>query len=66
MEADMTERSHSVPGQPLIPHGTKQPHEDVIAAISELADHVRAYGLYQADDMLTELLAILYAEHEDD
>ena len=64
MEADMNERCAFVPdGQPA-PSGTRRPREGVLSAISELADHVRAYNLSQADEVLTELLAVLHAEHE--
>ncbi|WP_424136804.1 hypothetical protein [Roseomonas chloroacetimidivorans] len=63
----MTERGLSVPGLPSPPPTgrPRRPHSDVISAISELADHVRAYGLYQADEVLTDLLALLYAEQDD-
>ena len=58
----MSERGFFVPiRQPVLP-GAAQPREGVLSAISELADHVRAYGFSQADELLTELLATLYAE----
>jgi len=39
-----------------------RPPEDVLSAISELAEHVRACNLGRADDLLTELLVLLHSE----
>ncbi|MBP0491829.1 hypothetical protein [Roseomonas indoligenes] len=36
----------------------------MLSAISELADHARTYRLGQVDEVLTELLALLYAEQD--
>ena len=60
----MNESCGFVPGGQPPPSGTRRPPEGVLSAISELADHVRAYNLNQADEVLTELLALLHAEHE--
>lgn len=48
-----------LPPQPFTP-GPPQPPDMVLCAISELADHVRAYNLQQADDLLAELLVLLH------
>ena len=58
----MSERGFFVPIRHPVLSGAAQPREGVLSAISELADHVRAYGFSQADELLTELLAVLYAE----
>lgn len=39
-----------------------RPHDGILSAISELADHVRACNLKQADDLLTELLVLLHTQ----
>lgn len=62
VEVEMSERGFLVPIRPPAPPGPGQPHEGVLSAISELADHVRAYGFSRADELLTELLAVLYTE----
>ena len=58
----MSERGFLVPIRSPAPPGPGQLREGVLSAISELADHVRAHGFSQADDLLTELLAVLYTE----
>lgn len=40
-----------------------RPHDGILSAISELADHVRACNLKQADDLLTELLVLLHTQN---
>ncbi|WP_156963739.1 hypothetical protein [Muricoccus aerilatus] len=42
--------------------GSVRPHDGILSAISELADHVRASNLKQADDLLTELLVLLHTQ----
>lgn len=42
--------------------GSVRPHDGILSAISELADHVRASNLKQADDLLTELLVLLHMQ----
>lgn len=51
------------PLQPSLP-GPARPPEGVLSAISELADHVRASNLKQADDLLAELLVLLHTRNE--
>ncbi|MCR0981836.1 hypothetical protein [Roseomonas populi] len=60
----MSERGSSIPVWSAVPSGPKRPDEGVLSAISELADHARAYRLSQVDDVLTELLALLYTEQD--
>ena len=42
--------------------GSARPHDGILSAISELADHVRACNLKQADDLLAELLVLLHMQ----
>lgn len=58
----MSERDCSVLVKPSVHLGPRQPDETVLSAISDLADHARAYSLDQVDSVLTELLAFLYSE----
>ena len=61
----MEERRAPMPGWFRPSQGHRRPPPDeVLTAISELADHVRASGLNQADALLTELLAVLHAEQD--
>ena len=58
----MSDRGFLVPVRSSAPQGLGLPRDGVLSAISELADHVRATGLSNADELLTELLAVLYTD----
>ncbi|MFC0385082.1 hypothetical protein [Muricoccus vinaceus] len=61
----MSERGYLLSAKQRPSAGLEGPHEDILSAISELADHVRASNLRHADDLLTELLVLLHTRKQD-
>ena len=62
----MDKRSQPTPSwQPPPPQARPGPsYHDAVSAISELADHVKACHFHHADELLTEILALLHAEQQ--
>jgi hypothetical protein len=61
VDAIMNKKGSFLPSRPPVPPGAEPSERATLTAIGDLADYVRAFGLQRADELLTELLAILHA-----